>query len=44
MLDKNDVNEAHDTFIYDFTCTFYICFPIKEVNFNTNRHEPKNHG
>ena len=41
VLDKNNVNEAYDTFISDFTCIFDKCCPVKEVNVNTIRHEPK---
>ena len=41
MLDKNNVNEAYDTFISDVICIFDKCCPVKEVNVKTIRHEPK---
>ena len=41
FLNEEDVNKAYDTFISSFTYIFDKCCPMKEVNINNSRLEPK---
>jgi hypothetical protein len=41
VLNEEDVSKAYDTFISNFTYIFDKCCPMKEVNINKSRLEPK---